>query len=210
MGAMGNAWQHSRRRARRERGGTFLLGTARGIRIAQSFGGMPDRDRKHRHDEEPQTRLFDGNLLAALRLATSWSLMKRFVLLAVILATSCAGFAQDIRDSSGTSTGKIEADGIIRNSSGTQVGRIDKDGTIRNSSGTGIGKVESDGTVRNSSGTGIGKVEADGTVRNSSGTSIGKVEKDGTVRNSSGTSIGNAKGIDRKWAAVCFFFFRFP
>jgi hypothetical protein len=47
-------------------------------------------------------------------------------------------------------------------------------------------------------------------VRNGSGTSIGKVEKDGTIRNSSGTGIGSAKGIDRKWAAVFFFFFRFP
>jgi hypothetical protein len=70
--------------------------------------------------------------------------------------------------------------------------------------------VENDGTIRNGSGTSVGKVEENGTVRNGSGTSIGKVEKDGTIRNSSGTGIGSAKGIDRKWAAVFFFFFRFP
>ena len=102
--------------------------------------------------------------------------MKKLLLLFTILATACPGFAQDIRDGSGTGQGKIEADGTIRNSSGTSVGKIDRDGTIRNSSGTGIGKVENDGTIRNGSGTSVGKVE----------------------------------GIDRKWAAVFFFFFRFP
>src|ERR1039458_5185496 len=64
--------------------------------------------------------------------------------------------AQDLRSSSGSSTGKIDSDGTIRNSSGSSVGKIDSDGTVRNSSGSSIGKIDSDGTVRNSSGSSIG------------------------------------------------------
>ena len=65
-------------------------------------------------------------------------------------------YAQDLRNASGSRTGKIESDGTVRNDSGTKIGKIESDGTIRNSSGTKIGKIESDGTIRNASGTKIG------------------------------------------------------
>ena len=64
--------------------------------------------------------------------------------------------AQELRSSSGSSTGKIDSDGTIRNGSGSSIGKVDSDGTVRNSSGSSIGKIDSDGTVRNSSGSSIG------------------------------------------------------
>jgi 5-fold beta-flower domain-containing protein len=97
----------------------------------------------------------------------------------------------------------------LRSSSGSSTGKIDNDGTIRNSSGSSKGKIDSDGTIRNSSGSSIGKIDSDGTIRNSSGSSIGKLDSDGTVRNSSGSSIGSANRVKKSWAAVVFFFFQF-
>src|SRR3989337_1703469 len=61
----------------------------------------------------------------------------------------------------------------LRNSSGSQTGKMDSDGTVRNSSGSKIGKIDSDGTVRNSSGSKIGSIDKDGTLRNDSGSKIG-------------------------------------
>lgn len=60
-------------------------------------------------------------------------------------------------------------------------------------------------TVRNSVGNPIGSVDSNGTIRNSNGTSIGKVDSDGTVRNSNGTPVGNARGVEKRIAAVIFF-----
>jgi len=63
----------------------------------------------------------------------------------------------------------------VRNSSGSTIGRVDGDGTVRNSSGSTIGRVDDDGDLRNSSGSGIGRLD-DCTVRNSSGSSRGKFD----------------------------------
>jgi hypothetical protein len=52
-------------------------------------------------------------------------------------------------------------------------------------------------------------VKSNGTVQNSSYSTIGYIKDDGTVQNSNYSTIGYAKGIDKKWAAVAFFFFRF-
>lgn len=78
--------------------------------------------------------------------------------------------------------------------------------SYRSSSGSYMGKVESDGTIRNSSNSYVGKIERDGTIRNSSNSYVGKIESDGTVRDASNRNVGSARGIDRKYAAVIFFF----
>ena len=44
------------------------------------------------------------------------------------------------------------------------------------------------------------------TLRDKSGNSIGKIESDGTVRDKSNRSIGKADGIERRYAALFFFF----
>jgi len=133
----------------------------------------------------------------------------RFTMLFLLFIGISSLHAQEIRNSSGSSTGRIDNDGTIRNSSGSSVGRIDNDGTIRNGSGSSIGRIDNDGTIRNGSGSSVGRLDTDGTVRNESGSSIGKIDSDGTIRNSSGSSIGSANGIKKSWAAVVFFFFIF-
>ena len=45
--------------------------------------------------------------------------------------------------------------------------------------------------------------------RDGYGHNIGKIESDGTVRDGNGHNIGSAKGVDKKHAAVFFFFNKF-
>ena len=52
----------------------------------------------------------------------------------------------------------------------------------------------------------IGKIESDGTVRDGYGHNIGKIYDDGTVRDGNGHNIGSAKGLDKRKAALMFFF----
>ena len=44
------------------------------------------------------------------------------------------------------------------------------------------------------------------TVRDASNRQIGKIESDGTVRDASNRQMGSARGANRQWAAVFFFF----
>ena len=77
---------------------------------------------------------------------------------------------------------------------------------FRDGYGHNIGKIESDGTVRDSYGHNIGKIYDDGTVRDGYGHNIGKIYDDGTVRDGNGHNIGSAKGLDKRKAALMFFF----
>ena len=52
----------------------------------------------------------------------------------------------------------------------------------------------------------IGKIYDDGTVRDGYGHNIGKIYDDGTVRDGNGHNIGSAKGLDKRKAALMFFF----
>jgi uncharacterized protein YxeA len=81
--------------------------------------------------------------------------------------------------------------------------------SITNSSYSTTGYIKSDGTIQDDSYRTVGYVKDDGTVQNSSYSTIGYVKEDGTVQNSSYSTIGHANGIDRRWAAVVFFFFKF-
>lgn len=81
--------------------------------------------------------------------------------------------------------------------------------TLRDKSGMRIGEIESNGTVRDRSGMRIGEIDSRGTIRDKSGMRIGEVESNGTVRDRSGMRIGEAKGVNRKHAAVFFFFNNF-
>ncbi len=69
--------------------------------------------------------------------------MKKLVVCLSVIAALLIGIstvqAQELKSSSGSSTGKIDSDGTIRNGSGSSVGKIDSDGTVRNSSGSSIG-----------------------------------------------------------------------
>ncbi len=97
----------------------------------------------------------------------------------------------------------------IRNGSGSSIGRVDADGTLRNDSGSSVGRIERDGTIRNGSGSSIGRVDGDGTIRNGSGSSVGRIDRDGTIRNDSGSSVGRVDGyqpgLRHMVAAVLFF-----
>lgn len=53
-----------------------------------------------------------------------------------------ASYAQDLRNASGSKTGKIESDGTVRNQSGSKIGKIESDGTIRNASGSKVGSAK--------------------------------------------------------------------
>ena len=97
----------------------------------------------------------------------------------------------------------------IQNSSYSTVGYIKSDGTIQNSSYSTIGYIKSNGTIQNSSYSTVGYVRSDGKVQNSSYSTIGYIKDDGKVQNSSYSTIGYAKGINKQWAAVAFFFFKF-
>ncbi|TGJ99499.1 hypothetical protein EHO59_16740 [Leptospira semungkisensis] len=128
-------------------------------------------------------------------------------MIALLLLLSGPGlFAQSLRSAAGNPRASVDSSGTIRNDSGS-VGRIDSSGAVRDNSGQQIGRVDSDGTVRASSGQQIGRVDSDGTVRGSSSQQIGRVDSDGTVRGSSGQQIGSARGVNRYWAAIAFFFF---
>jgi hypothetical protein len=115
----------------------------------------------------------------------------------------------NVRNSSGSSIGRIESNGDIRNSSGSLIGSF-RSGSVRNSSGSSIGRIDPDGSIRNGSGSKIGNIDMDGTLRNSNGSIIGRVTLDGTVRNSSGSSRGrfeNYVPACRHAAAAYLFFF---
>ena len=64
-------------------------------------------------------------------------------------------------------------------------------------------------TIQNGSYSTTGYIKPDGTIQNSSYSTVGYIKKDGTIQNSSYSTIGYAKGIDKEWAAVVFFFFKF-
>ena len=65
--------------------------------------------------------------------------MKTITMILALFIGTATLQAQELRSSSGSSTGKIDSDGTIRNGSGSSVGKIDSDGTVRNSSGSSIG-----------------------------------------------------------------------
>ena len=55
----------------------------------------------------------------------------RLLFLAMVIMMASGAMAQTVYNSSGSSCGKIENNGIIRNSSGSSVGRFDSDGKHR-------------------------------------------------------------------------------
>jgi hypothetical protein len=132
-------------------------------------------------------------------------------LLAALLLTSLAwaGSRMTVRDSSGSSIGRIDEDGVVRDRSGSTIGRIDVPGSVRDRSGSTIGRVDGDGTIRQSSGSTVGRVDDKGTLRDRSGSTIGRL--DGcTVRSASGSTCGRFDGCvaaDRLTMAAYLFFF---
>jgi hypothetical protein len=52
-------------------------------------------------------------------------------------------------------------------------------------------------------------VKSNGTVENSNHSTIGYIKENGTVENNNHSTIGYARGIDKEWAAVTYFFFNF-
>jgi len=127
-----------------------------------------------------------------------------FLLLPVFLS------AQTIQSAGYNTTGYIKPDGTIQNRSYSTVGYIKSNGTIQNASYSTIGYIKSDGTIQNSSYSVVGYVKKDGTVQNSSYSTVGFVKEDGTVQDKSYATLGYARGVKKEWAAVVFFFFKFP
>ncbi len=126
------------------------------------------------------------------------------------LAVAASGVCElTVRNGSGSTVGRIDADGTIRDASGSSIGSF-RDGEVRGRSGSRIGQVEQDGAVRNASGSRVGNIEQDGTLRDASGSRIGSVEQDGTIRNKSGSRSGGFDGYVpacRLVAAAYLFFF---
>jgi hypothetical protein len=141
----------------------------------------------------------------------SFLLFLGVALVAVSAARSQEACSLTVRDRSGSSVGRIDADGTFRDRSGSSVGRFGQ-GTVRDRSGSSIGRVDGDGTVRDRSGSSIGRVEGDGTLRDRSGSSTGRIDADGTVRDRSGSSSGRFDGYVPacRHAAAAFLFFFEP
>ena len=135
---------------------------------------------------------------------TKRKIMKKTVYLMMVIvlglfATNSVQ-AQDLRKS-GSKFGKIESNGGVR-IKGSIKGKFESNGNIR-VNGSVKGKIESNGNIRKN-GSIIGKIESNGDVR-INGSIKGKIESNGNVRKS-GSVIGSAKGVDKRQAAVIFFF----
>jgi hypothetical protein len=48
----------------------------------------------------------------------------------------------------------------------------------------------------------------DGTVQNAGQVVVGKVLNTGVVQNADQQTVGNAPGVNIKWAAICYFFYK--
>jgi hypothetical protein len=78
-----------------------------------------------------------------MKLARPASIVAVLVLLALGgLAHAIELGAVTIRNGSGSSIGRVDADGTLRNDSGSSIGRIERDGTIRNGSGSSVGRID--------------------------------------------------------------------
>ena len=132
----------------------------------------------------------------------------------VLLGISVSASAEEackltVRNKTGSSIGRIDANGTIRNASGTAIGRFEK-GVVRNKTGASIGRVDSNGTIRNRSGASIGRVDENGTLRGANGSQVGRIDVNGTVRGANGASSGRFDGyapVCRPVAAAFLFFF---
>ena len=78
--------------------------------------------------------------------------------------------------------------------------------SFRDSNNMQLGKVESDGTVRNANNMRLGKIFEDGTIRDCNNMRLGTISSDGTIRNNNNMRVGTASGINKRYAAVLFFF----
>ena len=123
-----------------------------------------------------------------------------FILAGFLLLVSNNLYAVELMRS-GFSFGSVEQNGDIR-LNGNVKGRFEPNGDIR------IGdvvdaRIELDGGIRKG-GRIVGNVDADGYVR-VDGTLKGRVDPNGDIRENAGV-IGSARGLDKRQAAVIFFF----
>jgi hypothetical protein len=150
-----------------------------------------------------------GDTFGRMKLARPALLVVLVLVVRFGLAHAIELGAVTIRNSGGSSIGRVDADGTLRDDSGSAIGRIDRDGTVRGSSGGSIGRIDGDGTVRGRSGSSIGRVDADGQIRGGGGSAVGRIDGDGTIRNASGSSVGRvdgySPGLRHMVAAVLFF-----
>lgn len=127
--------------------------------------------------------------------------MKNIItLITIFLLSISLGLAQDLRKG-GSSFGRVESDGAIR-IKGSIKGKIESNGSIR-VSGSIKGRIESNGSIRKN-GSIVGRVESNGDVRKS-GSIVGRIESNGDIRKR-GSIVGSARGVDKEYAAVIYFF----
>ena len=103
--------------------------------------------------------------------------------------------------------GYIKDDGTVYDRSYSTLGYF-KGETIYDRSYSTVGYIKGE-TIYDRSYSTIGYVKSDGTVYDRSYSTLGYVRDDGTVYDRSYSTLGYAKGINKKWAAVFFFFNRF-
>jgi hypothetical protein len=116
-----------------------------------------------------------------------------------------------VRNASGSSIGRMEADGTFFNRSGSRLGTFDG-GRVRDRSGANVGRIDRSGTIRDRAGSSIGRIDVDGTLRDRSGSSTGRLSTNGIVRNRSGASVGRFDGYvpSCRHVAVAYLFFFEP
>lgn len=126
-----------------------------------------------------------------------------FLLFAIAFAN-----AQKIQSHNYGTQRYIRTDGTIQNSSYKTVGRIRSNGTIQDSRYKTIGYIRN-GKIQDNTYKTVGYVHENGRVQDVSYQTLGYIKDNGTVQNSSYSTIGYARGVNKEWAAVVFFFFKF-
>jgi len=134
------------------------------------------------------------------------TLLLKLLITCILITSALYLEAQDLRDKNGIKTGSVDDHGNIRDKNGIKTGSFDKDNVVRDKNGIKTGEVDEHGAIRDKNGIKLGSVDDDGTVRNKNGIRLGTIDDDGDVRDKNGIRLGKAKEMDKKKAAVLFFF----
>jgi hypothetical protein len=115
--------------------------------------------------------------------------------------------SQTLENASNALIGKISKDGRVYDKHNHYMGcfRL-KDGAIHDGNNRYIGKISSSHMAYDRVNVYLGKIDADGRVYDRNNAFIGKIDSFSIVHNRNNARIGSAKGVNRDWAAVAFFF----
>ncbi len=132
--------------------------------------------------------------------------MKKIIMLFSVLILSTAIRAQTIQYTH-DSPAKIKTDGTMEGTTGVALGYVLPNGSIKNAAHTTIGTI-TNGVVKNATQVVVGSVTPEGIVLDPQNVTLGYVLDDGVITDALGKLIGRAVGVNKTWAAVCFFFYK--